>query len=568
MEIKQLKLLKTMKKYILYIVSALVLLMGASACHNPEELKPTLDKKGINNFIANFMNDDRDENRFESEIDYDNRLITVVFPYNYPRLSDNVLQMSDLKKMRVMAYLDNNFSIDPPLLYMDMSQNNVITVKGLSGSVDYTVVAEIRKSNECAITKYNLPGPGLTGIINETAKTISLISLEPIGNELADITISHGATISPDPRTVALNYDIEPKVTVTAQNGVDKAVYTIKKQVPEKLAAGMRASSAKLIWTKKLADLGLTALHMTTGIAVLDDYVVLNERGNNKAIYVDAKTGDIAGHIDISAFAGGVSNFYVTADDTNNILFCNLTPNAGADFIIWRAKGVNAVPTEYIRFTTGGAAMGRKVSVIGSLDGDAIITAPCYNTAGKFARWQVIGGVLQSQTPDILTMQGVGNWVFNCDVIYTDPTNINSDYFAAYYAIPRHLSWFDGITHTIKCGGPEIHQNWVQNAVDYAIFNKVAYVISNSVNSFTWGDADCIYLFDVAGGDLNNQPLDFGASGLNINHNYGSKPFGVENSNGTSDVALRISPDGYYMYIYFMFTNGYVGCISCDCIEM
>ena len=45
-------------------------------------------------------------------------------------------------------------------------------------STEYKVVAEIRKSNECAITKFNITSLGLSGIINESTKTISLISLE------------------------------------------------------------------------------------------------------------------------------------------------------------------------------------------------------------------------------------------------------------------------------------------------------------------------------------------------------------------------------------------------------
>ncbi|MCS3327208.1 hypothetical protein NXV53_22710 [Bacteroides faecis] len=104
--------------------------------------------------------------------------------------------------------------------------------------------------------------------------------------------------------------------------------------------------------------------------------------------------------------------------------------------------------------------------------------------------------------------------------------------------------------------------------MDCAMFNKASYVLSNSVNSFTWGKDDTIYLFDVSGGTLTNQPLDFGPEGLDIFGNYGGNALGVQNGNGAGDVALRVSPDGYYMYIYFMFTNGYVGCISYDCIDI
>ncbi len=562
------KITETMKKNILlFTLSVFVLLIGLSACHSPEELDPAIEKKGINNFIASFVDDDRDENIFESEIDYEKHVITVVFPYNYPRLSDNVLQVSDLKKIRVKAYVDNNIYITPSLLYMDMTQENTITVKGLSGSVNYKVVPEIRKSNECAITKFNLPSLGLSGIINEEAKTISLITLEEIGEALAEVGISHGAVLSPDPTTVALNYDNEPQIKVTAQNGTSVAVYTVKKKIPEKIPAGIRTNSAKLIWVRKLTDIGLTATNMTTGIAVTKDYVVLNERGNSKAVYVNAKTGENAGSINISQFAGSLTNFYATADDADNILFVNLTPNGGSAFTVWRVKGVNGTPEKYIEFPTT-APMGRKISVSGSLDGDAIITAPYYSTAGKFARWQVVNGQLKSQTPENVTAQGLGSWGNNADVIYSDPSNPESDYFAAFYSTPRNLTWFNGATNTIKANGPAISANWIQNAVDFAVFNKVAYVLSNSVNSFTWGKDDNIYLFDVAGGTLGNQPLDFGTNGLNIMGNYGGNALGVQNANGTGDVALRVSPDGYYLYIYFMFTNGYVGCISCDCIDM
>ncbi len=556
-----------MKNNILSILACFALLLGVNACHSPEELDPAVVKNGINNFIASFVDDDRDENSFSSEIDYQKHVITVVFPYNYPRLSDNVLQISDLKNMRVHASLDNNVYITPSVLFMDMTKENVINLQTLAGTIQYKVVPEIRKSNECVITKFDLPKKGLSGIINEEKKTISLIALEDIGELLADISISHGATISPDPTVVPQNYDSDLQFTVTAQNGTDKAVYTVRKEIPEKMAAGLRASSAELLWAKKLTDLGLSAANMTTGIAAINDYVVINERGNSSAIYLNAKTGEKVGTINIAQFAGSLTNFYVTADDNDNILFVNLTPGGGSSFIVYRVKGINGTPEKYIEFSTG-SALGRKLSVIGNLDGEAIITAPYYATAGQFARWIVKGGVLQSQTPDLITASGLGSWGNNADIIYTDPSNPASDYFGSFYTTPRGLTWFNGVDNTIKCTGPEVNANWIQNAVDYVVFNKIGYVLSNSVNSFTWGKDDTIYMFDTAAGSLDNQPLDFGPNGLNIFGNYGGNACGVVNANGGGDVALQVSPDGYYMYIYFMFTNGYVGCIRCDCIDM
>jgi hypothetical protein len=75
-------------------------------------------------------------------------------------------------------------------------------------------------------------------------------------------------------------------------------------------------------------------------------------------------------------------------------------------------------------------------------------------------------------------------------------------------------------------------------------------------------------LFDTGGGNLDTQVLDFSSKGLDINGKYGGKALGKQNANGTGDVALRVSNDGYYLYIYFMFTNGYVGCVRCDCLDL
>ena len=555
-----------MKNKILSIISVITFLMGISACHSPEEFNPTVERNIINNLTASFPDDDSDDNSFTSEIDYTNHVITVVFPYNYPKLSDNVLQLSDLKKMRVIADLDNNVYVYPTLLFMDMTKDNFITVKDQTGaSTEYKVVVEIRKSNECAITKFNITSLGLSGIINESTKTISLISLESIGEVLADISISHGATISPDPRTVALNYDQDQKITVTAQNGTTKSTYTVKKEIPEKIAAGLRANSAKLIWAKKLTDIGISSSDMTTGIAVTNDYVVINERAKNP-IYLNAKNGEKAGTMNIS-FVGSLTNFYTTSDKDGNILFTNLTPNAGPAFTVWKASGVDQAPEKYIEFTTS-LAMGRKLSVSGSLNNNAIITAPIYATSGQFARWQVENGVLKSQTPDIITAQGIGAWGTNADVIYSDPTDLTSDYFTTFYAEPRNLCWMDGKTNSIKNKGVALDGNYVPNAVDHAVFNKVEYVASNLVNPWSWGTADNIYLFDLSSGSLGTQAIDFGSTGLGINGNYGSKILGNTNGNYCGDVVLKVSDDGYYMYVYFMFCNGYVGCVQCDCIDM
>jgi hypothetical protein len=40
------------------------------------------------------------------------------------------------------------------------------------------------------------------------------------------------------------------------------------------------------------------------------------------------------------------------------------------------------------------------------------------------------------------------------------------------------------------------------------------------------------------------------------------------NTNGTADVALAQSADGFFLYVYFMFTNGYIVGVQFDCIDI
>lgn len=551
----------TMKKNIFPILLTLAMILGITSCQHPEELLPSTSRNGINGITASFPNDDRDENAFTSEVDYANHVITVVVPYNYPKNSNNVITKEHLKDMIVKANLDDNVYVTPKLLRMDLSkENNITIIDQVKNKIDYKVIAEIRKSDKCEITEFSLSTLNLTGVIDNTNKTISIISLETLGNVLADVSISHGATISPDPRTTELNYDVEQELTVTAQNGTTQAVYTVRKTIPEKVAAGIRGGSGKLLWARKLTDVGITTPHITGGIAALQDYLVLNTRGIN-SYYLDAKTGENAGTLDISSIAGGLTNFYNTADDDDNILICNLAPNAGPDFKIWRVNGISSTPQEFISWNTGGLPIGRKMSIKGSINKNAIITATIHAAPARFARWQVVNGSLVSQTPDIVAVNGVA-WTTNADVVYTQADDVSSDYFASFYGSPYMFTRFDGNTNSIKAQGTAISANWIPNAVDYVEFNNVPYALHNSVNSFTWGSDDSIYLYDLSTGGLSTL-IKVCDSGI-----YGGKNLGVANANGTGDVAFKVSENGYYLYVYFMFTNGYVVCTQFDCIDM
>lgn len=552
---------RNINSILVILCSAMLILAG---CQQVEDLTPSVSRQGINSITASFYGDESSENRFTSEIDYENKIITIVFPYNYPRTSNQVLTMDALSNVRVEANIDDNVIISPSLLYLDLTKENFITVTDQTKTKnEYQIVAEIRKSAEAKITDFSISTLGIAGIIDEEAKTISLISIEPIGEAIAEASISHGATLSPDPRVTALNYDQDVTLTVTAQNGVDKAVYTVSKAVPNKVELGMRNGSAKVLWSKKIqSDLGISTLHMTTSLAVTNDYVVVNTR-NEASVYLDRKTGATVGTMpNMGSIVGGLTNFFATADDGDNILVSNLAPNAGS-YKVWRIKGVNGTPEVYIDWTDS-PSLGRKLSVKGSLEGDAIITAALMGDAKSFARWQVKDGVLLSQTPEIVAISGIdGAWWNNADVVATDPSDPTGDYFVSCYAPPRKFAWVDGKTNTVKARGPEISGNWIQNAADYTVFNGNPYAVNMSINSFTWGSDDKVYLHDANAVTTFTEPIWTTPIGT-----YGGKDNGGTNANGTGDAILKVSSDGYYMYLYFMFTNGCVVCVQYDCLDM
>jgi hypothetical protein len=59
-----------------------------------------------------------------------------------------------------------------------------------------------------------------------------------------------------------------------------------------------------------------------------------------------------------------------------------------------------------------------------------------------------------------------------------------------------------------------------------------------------------------------------GLSGGYSKYNFAAAGASTNNGNGTGDVAFVQSADGFFLYAYFMFTNGYIVCVQFDCVDM
>ena len=573
-----------MKTKILSIDSAIAFMIGMSACQDEHEFSPTHHDEDLLSVTAMFYDDTRIENSFPAEIDHAAGIVNIVFPYTYPSLSESHLENTDLTHVRVQCNLTQGATVTPALTWLDLSQEHQITVTGLDGtSKQYTIKSEIRKSAECLITDFSIDALGLGGVIKQNEGTITLISAEEIGEQLATVIASHGATLSPDPRVTPLNYDNEPKVTVTAQNGVDKKEYTFIKGVPSRLPAGANFGTASLRWVKKLSEFGIKSTSnydAASGLAVVGNNVVINQTGNANAIYVNLKTGVQEGSINLSAVGNNVNgvlnNYYMTSDNAGNILVNNFSKDSNGNFTVWRMKGLNGAVEEYINCSAQGKNVGDRLSVVGTLDGDAIITATINGSGLDFFRWIVKGGALQSNEPELIHMTGYAgtNWG-NADVAYTNPSDPTSNYVTAAYsgfadgATDRGAGYFNGVTNTIMSKGAKaISSNWILNAVDIVEFNNVKYAMHNSINTFTWGSDDLIYLYDLSSGDLSTVAMDFGSDFLGKYGANADTSTGVGLGRNGGDVKLAVSDNGIYLYMLFEFANGSVGMFQADCLDI
>ena len=383
-------------------------------------------------------------------------VITIEFPWFYPVESDNLLPLAVLSEAKMTAVLANNVVITEPITIMDLTQENRITViDQVKESHEYIITGKITKLALCDILDFSIPALNLAGIVKDATSTVSVLAVDELPKTLASVTLSPHATISPDPRVEELDYNQELTFTVTAHDGVTKRTYKVNKEIPPKRDNGMRVGSEKIMFEKQLnADLGITTPDMTTGLAVSGDYLIINTRAEDPMV-LNRFTGEKVGSMAIDAIKGSTTNFYMTSDDDGNILFCNLTPNDGTTFKIWAAADINTAPSLYIEHdasyiaddgSTQGNSHGRKISITGSINSDAIITAPFYGPNNtQYLRWYVKDGQLQSATPENITIQGLATgWTTNCDICYVDPTE-TSDYFAHYYS-GNSLSWITGST--------------------------------------------------------------------------------------------------------------------------
>jgi len=490
--------------------------------------------------------------------------ITFVFPTHYPAESNETI---DISRMRLKAY--SPVTVTPAgnsSGIVDLTKETRVVIHHQDGTEkEYVVAGEVRKSAEAQIKTFDLPGSNLPGLISEQAKVIGLVPGGiALGAQKPKLTFSAHATISPDTSLVQ-DFSQPVNYTVTAEDGT-QVTYSVKPISPARLASGLRKGSGRLLWSRTLTDMGIVnADHMSTSIAVSGKNLIVNTRNINNR-YFNRFNGAFKGEMNMGGISGvNFKNFYSTSDDAGHILISNLVTAAGQDLFVYKwnsADDQNPVKLLQWKMDIVGSQAGRKLSVKGDLEGDALIFMGASASGNTVLRWKVTGGVLQSETPDKIVYTGATKWATYADILSEGSAVSDKVYISGN---PGTLVCTDLSTGS-DIGVVDLSASGfgVNHSIDLVSFNKGRYLSALSVN--TAGGFS--FLYDVTNPALLSTPPSGADYGNVCVYKTAVIPALVSNGNSTGDVLLKVSDDGYKMILYTLVTNGSVAAYEFDCIDI
>ncbi|NGF56419.1 DUF5018 domain-containing protein [Parapedobacter sp. SGR-10] len=215
--------MKQKTKYLLTIV--VLLLTGFVSCK---------EDKGITNYYHRVNPvigltatlDGSSKEFYPTEASLKSNDILVDFPYYFPEESNDQI---DVSKVKLDIEFNEEITVLSPIPdLVDLRNPFVIQIENADGKKeDVKIIADVKKSNRAQILSFSLPSVGLNGTIVES---IGMIGIDrgnhDLSNVVPQITISGGATISPDPN-IAQNFNNRLTYTVTAQDGTQR-IYSIE----------------------------------------------------------------------------------------------------------------------------------------------------------------------------------------------------------------------------------------------------------------------------------------------------------------------------------------------------
>ncbi len=563
-----------MKKNLLYILAMVFLAATFTSCEEPEYVKPTADRQGLTSLTAIFTSGqftDQQMARLDLGDELPERLVIPV-PWYFPVTSDNETSPY-MTKVRVQAALAPNCIITPPLTVLDLTKENEFVYTDAHGnSKNIIITGERVKSNACELLSFAIEDPAISGIIDKTKKTVSIISTKDLSSVKASYEVSAHATISPDPSETPLNYNEPVKLTVIAHDGVTKTEYTVIKGGPDKVDFGYEKSSLEHLFNfDPVTTLGMPDNGSAIGptIAALGGKLVICKGDGSTPMYINGLTGAQMGEINLGAAEAGA----VTNDAAEHMLIVNKAASKST-VNIYRTGSVTEAPVLFHSFQNPTSCpVGSEIKVNGDIDGDAVIVLNIegvtgVTTANDIVVVRVEGGVVTSTTTRKLGNFSWGASPVNGAGIAARTNNPDDGFFYSKYS--STFSFISG-SNSVSGNFTNDTTGWGLNAnnMDAKTFNGQHYLALFIVSHFpAWGMGPQLYVYnttdmskfsgtavnDLACLDLAFADIEWYQKGVN--------------ATASGDVCMAPTADGYKLYIYYYDHNSQViGGYALDCIK-
>ena len=576
-----------MKKTVILLLAATLL----AACHKPEYVKPTAERQGITSLVAYFAFgpfEGQEMGRLEVADPSEERYV-IPIPWYFPESSDDITTPY-MTKVRVRASLQPNCKISPALTVLDLTEENHYTYTDATGeSRGIVITGERVKSNKCDIITFALKQPVMSGMVDKTARRVSLITAKDLSVAEANVTLSAHATISPDP-ALPHNYNEGFTFTVTADDGVTKAEYMVVKEIPEKIDYGVNETSIEALFNlDPSSGMGLPGYQAVANVSmgVIDSDLIVNMGDGSTPRYYNKIVGTYGGQINLGA---AVPTGAIASDEQDHLLICNLA-EAGETFTIWKTSSVKDAPVELLSFQNDqDIQLGLEMKVIGNIEDEAAIsvTYPGLEGVTKSSRFRsihIVGGEVISNELKDVTATGFswGSGASGSTCLPAASEQNDAGWYSCVYS-DNQLTWFkpdltvgkelngygDG-TDDVQGGGTYVDSNTSPNNLDTKGFNKARYLALFVSNHFPkWWPGPQLYVYDITGGlqgeNIWNSPsLVFSQPYMyNLQYNTG----GNDGNGACGDVILAPSADGYILYIYYYdHYSQMLGGFSLDCIK-
>lgn len=561
-----------MKKIYLLLLGLLSIM---TACQEPEYVLPTADRQGITSLTAIFTSGpftDKEIVKYTiTDASADKYVIPI--PWFYPEDSEDETTLY-MTTVRVRAELAPNCTIEPSLTVLDLTKDNYFVYTNAQGEKrKICITGERTKSDKCELLSFSLVDPVVSGVIDNSSNTISLISAEDLNSCLADITLSPHATITPDPRVEALDYNDDVTFTVVAHNGVDKKEYIVRKTIPEKIPYGFNAPLEELFNLDATAGAAIPWNDTNAPtLGVVGGQLVVCMGDGTIPLYFNQETGSKGGTINLGSAQAGC----ITSDEGGHLLICNKV-DIGDKCNIFMTSSVKDTPQPFYSFTnTTGLPTGSKMKVIGDVTSNAIIILTNDGVSGVtnssvFTRIVVKNGEIQA--PEVVDISSTGlAWgaaPVNSTSVVPASTNVTDGYFLSYYDA-NILTYLNGNNQISAQLANTSGNSWAQNqnCLDTKAFNNANYLAMLLVSHFPhWGGGPQVYLYDVTskgslGNDVFTSPaLVFKADALNWYQQGDAKT-------ASGDVLIAPATNGFKIYVYYYDNNSAtIGGFSADCIQ-